>query len=85
MKRFSAIIFILIFSLIAPGALQAKSSVQKLKDPVTQYAEYDLVVEEILSQGDQATLDLIALIQEKISTTDLDQAKRHLSAQVFPF
>lgn len=82
MKRFSAIILILIFALTAPAALLAKSSVQKLKDPVTQYAEYDLVVEEILSQGDQAALDLIALIQEKITTTDQDEARRHMGAQV---
>ena len=82
MKRFSAITLILIFSLTAPAALLAKSSVQKLKDPVTQYAEYDLVVEEILNQGDPAVQDLIALLQEKISTADPDEARRHWGAQV---
>jgi HEAT repeat protein len=82
MKRFSAITLILIFALSAPATLLAKSSVQKLKDPVTKYAEYDVVVEEILNQGDQATLDLIALIQEKISATDPDEAQRHWGAQV---
>jgi HEAT repeat protein len=82
MKRFSAITLILIFALTLPATLLAKSSVQKLKDPVTKYAEYDLVVEEILNQGDQAVLDLIALLQEKITTTDPDEAKRQLGAQV---
>lgn len=82
MKRLLTITIIFLFGLSAPASLLAKSSVQKLKDPVTQYADYDLVVEEILNQGDQAALDLIALIQEKISTPDPDDARRHLGAQV---
>jgi HEAT repeat protein len=40
------------------------------------------VFEEILNQGDQAVPDLIALLQEKISTADPDAARRHWGAKV---
>jgi HEAT repeat protein len=82
MKWFLAITLILIFALTGPASLLAKSSVQKLKDPVTKFAEYDLVFEEILDQGDQAVPDLIALLQEQITTSDPDQARRHWGAKV---
>jgi HEAT repeat protein len=82
MKWLLAITLILIFALTGPSSLLAKSSVQKLKDPVTKFAEYDLVFEEILSQGEQAVPDLIALLQEKISTADPDEARRHWGAKV---
>jgi HEAT repeat protein len=82
MKWILAITLILIFALTGPAPLLAKSSVQKLKDPVTKFAEYDLVFEEILDQGDQAVPDLIALLQEQISTTNPDEARRHWGAKV---
>ncbi len=82
MKWFLAITLILIFILTGPGLVLAKSSVQKLKDPVTKFTEHDLVFEEIIDQGDQAVPELISLLQEEIISADPDEVRRHWGAKI---
>ncbi len=82
MKWLLAITVILIFTLTTTSPLSAKSSVQKLKDPVTKFAEYDAVFEEILDQGDGAVPDLMVLLTEPITSSDPETARRHWAAKV---
>ena len=82
MKRLLTIVMISLVALSAPGALLAKTSVQKLKDPVRNMAEYDLVFEEILDQGDTAVPDLVGLLQEEVPTLNTDDAKKQWAAKV---
>jgi HEAT repeat protein len=82
MKRLLTIVMISFVVLSAPGALLAKTSVHKLKDPVRNMAEYDLVFEEVLDQGDTAVPDLMGLLREEAPVANADEAKKHWDAKV---
>ncbi|MDO9265411.1 MAG: HEAT repeat domain-containing protein [Desulfosalsimonadaceae bacterium] len=82
MKRLLTIVMISLLALSAPGALLAKTSVQQLKEPVRNMAEYDLVFGEILDQGNAVVPDLMALLQEEAPASNTDAAKKHWAAKV---
>ncbi len=82
MTRFLIITTLILFTFSFPFSAMARKPAQKLKDQVKSFKEYDITVEEIMDQGQNAIPDLMELISEKPTKNDLRSVRRGLRAKV---
>jgi len=72
---------IILFVLSLPAFALAKKPVQKLKDPVKNFTEYNTRFSEILDLGYAAVPDLVELLEEDTADDEIE-AKRQWGAKV---
>lgn len=82
MKKVSAILIFFLFGLSLSVPAMAKKPVEKLKDPVKNFTEYDARFEAILDLGISVIPDLIELLAEDEDSLNEEDAKRLWGAKV---